>query len=88
MHTGARAKEDFPYAMVLLAGIIGPLIAATFGNTPKSYADIPVFFAANEQSRSMGLEYSNQALKDLKPQWLETEPEKSEAVWEKLRAML
>ena len=86
--TNAAENAGLPWAAVALGKLFLPIVARTIGNSPKSYADIPVFLAANPKSRSLGLQYSNERLKPLTPKWVTEDAPKRKLVWEKLAAMV
>lgn len=87
VQSNAVKNQGFPYPIVLLASIFGPLLARTIGNTPTTYADIPVYLGANEKSKDLGLEYSNERLKKVEqPKWSREEPETRAQLWTKLAA--
>ena len=65
-----------------------PIIARTIGNSPKTYAEIPVFLAANPKSKPLGLHFANERLKPLTPKWVTEQPAQRKLVWEKLAAMV
>lgn len=86
--TNDAENSGLPYPFVLLLKTLMPLLSRTIGNTPKGYADIPVFLVANPKSRALGLEYSNERLKSLEPLWISTEPLKRRLVWQRLVEMV
>ncbi|KAM0752363.1 NAD(P)-binding protein [Meredithblackwellia eburnea MCA 4105] len=86
--TNALSNAGLPYPIVVLGGLFAPLLARTIGNTPTSYAEIPVYLAGNPKSRALGLEFSNEKLKPMKPSWLDEQPAKSKLVWDKLVGMV
>lgn len=90
MHTSAAANQKFPFPIPLLASVFGPLLARTpFGNFANDYAEIPVYLAANRESRGKGLEFSNAGLKALgAPKWTEENPELRKKLWEKMAKMV
>lgn len=68
----------------MLSNLFGPLIATP----PAKYAEIPVYLAANKESRGKGLEFSNEKLKALgKPTWCEDRVYTTQ-LWDRLRGML
>ncbi|KAI5481143.1 protein of glucose/ribitol dehydrogenase family [Pseudohyphozyma bogoriensis] len=80
----AAQNSRIPYPVVLFLRIFGPLIERTFGNSPTSYAEIPVYLAANPHSEGKDLEFSNEKLKPHgKALWLDDEA-KTSALWKKL----
>lgn len=69
----------------MLSNIFGPLIA----NTSKNYAEIPVYLAANKDSRGKGYEFSNEKLKVVgMPDWCKIEGGVRKGLWEKMKGML
>jgi len=77
------ANAGFSLPIRLLWSIISPIISRTIGNSPESYAEIPVFCATNPKSRELGLEFSDPQMKPTKAAWLD-DPQKTKAVWDKL----
>lgn len=78
-----------PSPILSLYNLVGPLAARIlpFGNLPETYADVPVYVAANPAARGQGLEYCNERLKSLgSPAWAEGATGKK--VWDGLRAMI
>lgn len=88
VQTRAIPSAGLPLPLVLLHMLLMPLIARTIGNTPQSYKEIPVFVAANPKSRSLGLEFSDQKLRVVRPGWVAEEEEKRREVWETLVRMV
>ncbi|GAA5850635.1 hypothetical protein JCM8547_001938 [Rhodosporidiobolus lusitaniae] len=91
--TGALGSMNlFPRPLVwAVDNFLGPLMARTpIGNSPESYANIPVYVAANPAAQGKGLEFTNQALKPLgMPKWAEQEKGGlAEKVWEKLKGIV
>ncbi|KAK4701166.1 hypothetical protein P7C70_g5068, partial [Phenoliferia sp. Uapishka_3] len=86
--TNAVSNAGMPYPIVLLSNLFMPIISRTIGNSPKSYADIPVYLAANPKSKPLDLQFSNERLKPLPAKWLTAEPLKRKLVWEKLAEMV
>ncbi|KDE03702.1 hypothetical protein MVLG_05833 [Microbotryum lychnidis-dioicae p1A1 Lamole] len=88
VHTQAAANQGFPYPITLAQSIFGPLLTYTsLGNTPQSFADIPVYLAANPKAptNQVGKSYfMNQRMKDVgEPKWCEAEARKDkERLWE------
>ncbi|OBT60798.1 hypothetical protein VE03_09893 [Pseudogymnoascus sp. 23342-1-I1] len=71
--------------------VVFPIAARTFGNTPTSYADIPVFLAANEGREAVvaGEGYFlNEKIKRVDPNPYALEVKNQEAVFEKLKGYL
>ncbi|KII89056.1 hypothetical protein PLICRDRAFT_139249 [Plicaturopsis crispa FD-325 SS-3] len=86
--TSALGNQGFPYPLVLLSQLAMPIISRTIGNTASGYADIPVYVAANPQSRGQGLEFSNEKLKSVgKPKWIDEQPDLSKRLWDQLVEM-
>lgn len=89
VHTSAAANQGFMWPIPLLARTFGPLLARTIGNFPETYAEIPVYLAANKKSRGLGLEFSNSSLKSVgPPKWTQENPELRRKLWEKLAKMI
>ncbi|KAL8281050.1 hypothetical protein RQP46_006408 [Phenoliferia psychrophenolica] len=88
--TNAISNADMPGGkpLIFLAKLAMPIIARTIGNSPKSYADIPVYLAANPKSKPLGLQFANERLKPLTPKWVSEEPAKRKLVWQKLADMV
>ncbi|KII89071.1 hypothetical protein PLICRDRAFT_594915 [Plicaturopsis crispa FD-325 SS-3] len=87
--TDAFKNQNFPYLVVFLYNILSPIISRTIGTTASTYADIPVYLAANLKSRGLGLEFSNHNLKPVAiSEWIRKEPESNKRLWEKLVEML
>ncbi|GAA5895335.1 hypothetical protein JCM8208_005981 [Rhodotorula glutinis] len=88
--TNALASTSLvPSPILSLYNLVGPLAARIlpFGNLPETYADVPVYVAANPAARGQGLEYCNERLKSLgSPAWAEGATGKK--VWDGLRAMI
>ncbi|GAA5833585.1 hypothetical protein JCM9279_001568 [Rhodotorula babjevae] len=88
--TNALASASLvPSPILSLYNLVGPLAARIlpFGNLPETYADVPVYVAANPAARGKGLEYSNERLKALgSPAWAEGATGKK--VWDGLRTMI
>jgi hypothetical protein len=82
-----NAAAAFPWPIPLLAKLASPIISRTFGNSADSYADIPVYLAANPKSRSEGLTFTQEKLKPIEgAAWLKDEA-KTRALWDKLVEM-
>ncbi|GAA5921864.1 hypothetical protein JCM3775_001865 [Rhodotorula graminis] len=88
--TNALASTSLvPSPILSLYNLVGPLAARIlpFGNLPETYADVPVYVAANPAARSQGLEYCNERMKPLgSPAWAEGAT--GAKVWDGLRAMI
>ncbi|SCV72233.1 BQ2448_4927 [Microbotryum intermedium] len=88
VHTQAPANQGFPYPITLAQSIFGPLLTYTpLGNTPQSFADIPVYLATNSKAPSSqgGRSYFfNQRMRDVgEPRWCEAEGGRDrERLWE------
>ncbi|SCZ88084.1 BZ3500_MvSof-1268-A1-R1_Chr2-1g04178 [Microbotryum saponariae] len=88
VHTQAAANQGFPYPITLAQSIFGPLLTYTpLGNTPQSFADIPVYLAANPNAPTnrVGKSYfMNQRMKDVgEPKWCVAEGGRDrERLWE------
>ncbi|GAA5888188.1 hypothetical protein JCM5296_000223 [Sporobolomyces johnsonii] len=94
VHTGASQTAGFPAPILWAQSLFGPLLAryAPFGNTPASYADIPVYIAANPVARHGDegdeLRFSGPRLKGYgMPAWAKDEGKDGVAsrTWDKLR---
>jgi len=72
----SNSKLSFPLNLLLGSAIY------ILGASPKVYADIPVYIAANPKSRNKGLEHSNEKLKDMKPVWIDEKPELVKEIWD------
>lgn len=71
--------------------VVFPIAARTFGNTTTSYADIPVFLAANEERGAVVAEegyFLNEKNKRVNPNPYALEEKNQEAVFEKLKEYL
>ncbi|GAA5923855.1 hypothetical protein JCM1841_001413 [Sporobolomyces salmonicolor] len=94
VHTGASHSAGFPAPLLWAQSLFGPFLAryAPFGNTPASYAEIPVYIAANPIARQgeegEKLRFSGQGLKGYgMPAWAKDEGKDGVAsrTWDKLR---
>ncbi|KAI5477667.1 protein of glucose/ribitol dehydrogenase family [Pseudohyphozyma bogoriensis] len=82
--TQGLANSDFP-RLATIIWLLGPLLALTIGNTPASYADIPVYLLCNLDNQEKGLAFSNQKLQSVgEPRWAKDEPAKARKVWDRL----
>ncbi|KFY23499.1 hypothetical protein V493_05828 [Pseudogymnoascus sp. VKM F-4281 (FW-2241)] len=92
VQTDIMANQGVPAPLRLAIDyVIFPIAARTFGNTTTSYADIPVFLAANEGREAVvaGEGYFlNQKNKRVNPNPYATEEKNQEAVFERLRGYL
>ncbi|KFY13547.1 hypothetical protein V492_03195 [Pseudogymnoascus sp. VKM F-4246] len=92
VQTNVTTNNDIPALLRLgISYIVFPIAARTFGNTATSYADIPVFLAANEEREALVaregyfLDVKNKRV-NLSP--YATEEKNQEAVFEKLKGYL
>ncbi|MBW0581940.1 hypothetical protein O181_121655, partial [Austropuccinia psidii MF-1] len=70
VHTNAAANRALPFPLPQLSSIFGPTLARTIGNTPSSYSDIPVFFAANPKAKEFDSYFYNERLQKIEiAQW-------------------
>lgn len=90
VQTSAVSNQGFPYPIVLLASLFGPLLARTIGNTPTTYAEIPVYFAANPKAKTESpFNLATERMKEVKqPKWIAEQPEVNKALWAKLASMI
>ncbi|KII89069.1 hypothetical protein PLICRDRAFT_175304 [Plicaturopsis crispa FD-325 SS-3] len=87
--TSAFSNQGFPFVVVLILNILLPVLSRIIGNTTTSYADIPVYLAANPKSRDRELQYSNEKLQPvLKREWVTAQPELCKELWSRLVNML
>ncbi|EGG04177.1 uncharacterized protein MELLADRAFT_89607 [Melampsora larici-populina 98AG31] len=49
VETSAASNRNLPFPIPQLGNLFGPILARTIGNTPQSYSDIPIYFAANPE---------------------------------------
>lgn len=78
-----------PSPLLSIYNLVGPLAARIlpFGNLPETYADVPVYVAANPAARGKGLEYCNERMKPLgRPEWAEGPT--GGKVWDRLKGMI
>ncbi|GAA5828926.1 hypothetical protein JCM11251_005921 [Rhodosporidiobolus azoricus] len=96
VHTSAlRTSALLPSPLLLLQSLLGPLIARLLpaANTPESFADVPVYLAANVEAQERKAEgevrFVGPTLKSVgKPAWAEEEDGVAKSVWEKLRKIV
>ena len=75
----------------LMTYVVFPIASWTVGNTPISYADIPVFLAANERRKSVIEQegtFLNNKNKKMRPSPYAMDKEHQQAMWEKLLGYL
>ncbi|TNY24671.1 hypothetical protein DMC30DRAFT_345403 [Rhodotorula diobovata] len=88
--TNALASTSLvPSPLLSIYNLVGPLAARIlpFGNLPETYADVPVYVAANPAARGKGLEYCNERMKPLgRPEWAEGPT--GGKVWDRLKGMI
>lgn len=88
--SSAASNQGFPYPIVLLQSIFSPILTRTIGNTAESYADIPVYIAANPAARARGgLEFSNERLKPYEvPRWAREDVALRKRLWDTMASMI
>ncbi|KNZ63032.1 hypothetical protein VP01_1194g2 [Puccinia sorghi] len=70
VQTNAAANRGLPFPIPQLGTVFGPILAKVVGNTPTSYSDIPLFFAANPEARKLHGYLFNERLKQIQlGQW-------------------
>lgn len=94
MTTKAAANQGFPFPLPQLYALFGPIIERTIGNSPESYAEIPVMLAANESEqklrevdREQGRFLDNNVKKVEVSEWAK-KAENQEKAYEKLKSYL
>lgn len=92
--TNAAANQGFPFPLPQLYALFGPIIERTIGNSPESYAEIPVMLAANESEEKVvevdneqGRFLSNTIKKVEISDWAKKK-ENQEKAYEKLKSYL
>ncbi|KFY28573.1 hypothetical protein V491_00396 [Pseudogymnoascus sp. VKM F-3775] len=92
VQTDIMTNQGVPAPMRLAINyIVFPIAARTFGNTTTSYADIPVFLAANEGREAVVAAegyFLNEKNKKVAPNPYALEEKNQEAVFEKLKGYL
>ncbi|KFZ18333.1 hypothetical protein V502_04146 [Pseudogymnoascus sp. VKM F-4520 (FW-2644)] len=92
VQTDVTTNQDVPAPLRLaITYVVFPIAARTFGNTTTSYADIPVFLAANEGREAVVAEegyFLDQKIKRVIPNPYATEKKNQEAVFERLKGYL
>lgn len=86
VQTNAAANRGLPFPIPQLGSVFGPILAKVAGNTPTSYSDIPLFFAANPEARKLDGYLFNERLKKIDlGQWNRDQANR-EKVFERLRS--
>lgn len=86
VQTNAAANRGLPFPIPQLGSVFGPILAKVAGNTPTSYSDIPLFFAANPEARKLDGYLFNERLKKIDlGQWNRDQANR-EKVFEKFRS--
>ncbi|KAG0150796.1 hypothetical protein CROQUDRAFT_652048 [Cronartium quercuum f. sp. fusiforme G11] len=67
VQTNAASNRAFPFPFPQLNTLFGPLLSRTIGNTPTTYADIPLFFAANPEARKLTGWSFNERMRPIEP---------------------
>lgn len=87
--TNTTINQGVPLPMrIMINYVVGPIAARTFGNTATSYADIPVFLAANKNREAVVASqgyFLDQKNKGVKITPYAADKKNQEAVFEKLK---
>ncbi|EFP91078.2 uncharacterized protein PGTG_16940 [Puccinia graminis f. sp. tritici CRL 75-36-700-3] len=87
VQTNAAANRGLPFPIPQLGSVFGPVLAKIVGNTPTSYSDIPLFFAANPEARKLDGYLFNERLKKIDlGQWNHDQANRAK-VFEKLQSL-
>jgi len=89
--TNGAANSGFPFPIPQLFALASPIISRTFGNSPESYAEIPVLVAANSSAEKQDLVASqgtalNMWLKKVNPAPWSEDPTNQQKIVEKLKS--
>lgn len=89
--TNGASNSGFPFPLPQLFSLASPIISRTVGNSPESYAEIPVLVAANpspEKKELVAREGTNlnMWLKKVSPAPWSAQPENQKRVVEKLKS--
>lgn len=87
VQTKAAENRGFPFPIPQLATVFGPILARTVGNTPMSYSDIPLFFAANPEAKKVDGYLFNENLKKVELGLWNQDQKNRERLFDKLRSL-
>jgi hypothetical protein len=95
--TSSAANSGFPFPIPQLFSLASPFISRTIGNSPESYAEVPVCIATNDkqpkgddgeiQMQIQG-RFLDQRMKSIKTSPWSDKPENQEKVFNKLMSYL
>ncbi|POW17932.1 hypothetical protein PSTT_00134 [Puccinia striiformis] len=87
VQTNAAANRGLPFPIPQLGSLFGPIVAKIVGNTPTSYSDIPLFFAANPEARKLDGYLFNERLNKIDLGEWNRDQTNRQKVFEKLRSL-
>lgn len=92
VHTAAASNQGFPYPLVLLQRVFGPLLTYTpIGNTPTSYAEVPFYLVTIAEARGKRdqFQFTTQSLKSVgRPSWTTEQPDTLTKLWDSMKQKL
>ncbi|KAH9465378.1 hypothetical protein MJO29_007134 [Puccinia striiformis f. sp. tritici] len=87
VQTNAAANRGLPFPIPQLGSLFGPIVAKIVGNTPTSYSDIPLFFAANPEARKLDGYLFNERINKIDLGEWNRDQTNRQKVFEKLRSL-
>ena len=89
--TNGAANQGFPFPLPQLFALASPVISRTVGNSPQSYADIPVLLATNTGAEKQEIvkregHFLGQTLKRIQPAPWTEDKANQDRIYEKLRS--
>ncbi|CAH7683601.1 hypothetical protein PPACK8108_LOCUS17241 [Phakopsora pachyrhizi] len=86
--TSVLFNRGFPFPLPQLSSLLAPILNKTIANSPSSYSDVPIFFAANPESKKFDGYFFNERLKKIEPSNKAKDPEMQQTIFQKFKGLL